>query len=151
MYPNWLCQGVTALIERHDVGIVTGVRREQYRDRSIYNLLCDLEWDGKRGDIAACGGDFMVRAAVYRQIRGFNPTVIAAEDDEFCIRTRTSGWRIVRLDTDMTSHDANMLTFGQWWRRSVRAGHAFAQVGSIPPIISSRKFEHWVGQWSFPS
>ena len=27
----------------------------------------------------------------------------------------------------MAVHDARMMTFGQWWKRSVRAGHALAQ------------------------
>src|SRR5262249_43588353 len=28
----------------------------------------------------------------------------------------------------MTLHDAAMSRFGQWWRRNVRAGHAFAEI-----------------------
>ena len=31
----------------------------------------------------------------------------------------------------MTVHDADMHRFGQWWRRGVRAGFGYAQVGSV--------------------
>jgi hypothetical protein len=31
----------------------------------------------------------------------------------------------------MTRHDAAMTRFGQWWRRNVRAGHAFAEVSRL--------------------
>ena len=36
--------------------------------------------------------------------------------------------RIARIDAEMTLHDADMRRLGQWWRRSRRAGHAFAEV-----------------------
>jgi hypothetical protein len=31
------------------------------------------------------------------------------------------------MDAEMTLHDAAMTRFGQWWKRNVRAGHAYAQ------------------------
>jgi len=57
--------------------------------------------------------------------------VIAAEDDEFCIRVRAQGWKILQLDAEMARHDINMTHFSEWWRRSKRTGHAFAQVASL--------------------
>ena len=59
--------------------------------------------------------------------------VIAAEDDELCCRLRKAGWVLERIPEDMVLHDANMHHFHQWWRRSKRAGHAFAQVGALHP------------------
>jgi hypothetical protein len=46
-----------------------------------------------------------------------------------------------RLPIDMTRHDANMLRFGQWWRRAERTGHGFAQVGYLHPdyFVTERK------------
>src|SRR5438874_11182 len=32
---------------------------------------------------------------------------------------------------EMTLHDAAMFHFSQWWKRNVRAGHAFAEVSSL--------------------
>lgn len=31
----------------------------------------------------------------------------------------------------MTEHDARMLSFGQWWRRSLRGGYGYAQVWNV--------------------
>jgi len=63
----------------------------------------------------------------FQAVGGFDPDIIAAEDDELCLRIRTQGWSIVRLDSDMATHDMAMTRFRQWWRRSVRTGHAYAE------------------------
>lgn len=114
-------------------GMVTGWRSEIHRDKSLYNQLCDWEWHRPAGVILACGGDMLVRASAWSGVGGMDPTVIAAEDDEFCTRLRKAGWTLERIPHEMTRHDANMLTFDQWWSRAVRTGHGFAQVGSIHP------------------
>jgi hypothetical protein len=44
---------------------------------------------------------------------------------------RQAGWRIVRLDAEMTLHDAEMTRVSQWWRRSLRAGHAYAHGAAL--------------------
>ena len=126
-------EAVKALTHDPSLGAVTGRCRERFPDATIYNRICDMEWDGPVGEIKACGGIFMVRADSFNAVHGFNPTVIAAEDDDFCIRLRETGVKIVRLGRDMCFHDADIHRFGQWWRRMVRAGHAFAQVGELHP------------------
>ncbi|MFC2953982.1 glycosyltransferase [Marinicaulis aureus] len=131
--PGFTGAAVAALVANPSYGAVTGRCRERFPDATIYNRLCDMEWDGPLGEIKACGGIFMVRADGFRAIGGFNPAVIAAEDDDFCIRLRGTGAKIVRLDHDMCFHDADIHRFGQWWRRMTRAGHAFAQVGDLHP------------------
>ena len=115
------------------LGIVTGWRSEIYPDVSVYNLLCHLEWRQPEGPIRTCGGDMMVRAAAFEAVDGFNPVVIAAEDDDFCLRVGQAGWGLERLALEMTEHDADMHSFGQWWRRAERAGHGFAQVDRLHP------------------
>jgi len=119
---------VTVLKGDAATGVVTGRCRERAPDASVYNRLCEIEW---RGEITACGGIFMARASVFREVNGFRPDVIAAEDDDFCLRVRETGKRVVRIDRDMCLHDADMRHFGQWWRRMERAGHAFAQLGEL--------------------
>jgi GT2 family glycosyltransferase len=57
--------------------------------------------------------------------------VIAAEDDEFSIRVRRQGWKILMIDAPMANHDAAITSFGQWWRRARRTGHAYAQVAAL--------------------
>lgn len=121
----------SALDEDPGVGVVTGRCRERRPDASPYNRLCDLEWAGPVGEIDACGGIFMTRARAFSSVGGFNESIIAAEDDDFCIRVRNRGGRVIRIDRDMCLHDADMHRFGQWWRRMERAGYAFAQLGDI--------------------
>ncbi len=133
-----------ALNADSNIGAVTGRCRERFPDATIYNRLCDMEWAGPVGEITACGGIFVVRADGFRKIGGFNENVIAAEDDDFCIRLRKTGVRIIRIDRDMCFHDADIRRFGQWWRRSVRAGHAFAQVGELHPgYFQSERRRAW--------
>lgn len=53
--------------------------------------------------------------------------MIAGEEPELCMRLRQAGGKIMRIDADMTLHDAQITRFGQWWKRSVRSGLGFAQ------------------------
>ncbi|WP_439519119.1 glycosyltransferase [Hydrogenophaga sp.] len=133
LVPGWISAGLAHLRSRPDLGLVTGWRSEIHRDRSVYNAICDFEWHRPAGPIEACGGDMMVRAQAFLNLKGFNPQVIAAEDDEFCVRLRKSGLGIERLPLPMTQHDAAMTRFSEWWRRAVRSGHGFAQVGHLHP------------------
>ena len=41
----------------------------------------------------------------------------------------------------MTLHDANMTRFAQWWKRAVRAGHAYAEGASLHGASPEK---HWV-------
>ncbi len=131
--PGWLTHAARALDESPDIGIITGWRSEIHPKASIYNELCEFEWHRPAGDIAACGGDMMVRRPLFQALGGFNSHVIAAEDDEFCVRVRKHGARVHRLPIPMTHHDANMTRFSQWWQRATRSGHGFAQVGDLHP------------------
>lgn len=125
---NWLADAVGFLDERGDVAAVCGRRRERYPERSIYNRLCDLEWSsGATGETRACGGDVMMRASAFEAAGGYRVDVIAGEEPELCVRLRAAGWKIWRLEAEMTLHDAAMTRFTQWWNRSRRAGHAFAE------------------------
>jgi GT2 family glycosyltransferase len=73
----------------------------------------------------------MARARAFKEVGGFRPDVIAAEDDEFCIRVRRKGWKILMIDAPMARHDAAITSLGRWWRRARRAGHAYAQVAAL--------------------
>lgn len=119
-------------LEAHDdVALVTGHCREMFPEKSVYNLMCDLEWRGPLGQIEACGGIFVVRRESFITAGKFNPAVIAAEDDDLCIRLRGTGKKLWRIDEIMCSHDADIHKFSQWWQRSIRAGYAYALVGNL--------------------
>ena len=131
--PGWVASGQATLDARPEIGIVTGWRTEITPEASVYNALAEVEWHRPPGDIRSCGGDMMVRSTAFTAVRGFDPRIIASEDEEFCLRVRATGLRVHRLPLIMTHHDANMTRFSEWWRRTVRSGHGFAEVGRLQP------------------
>lgn len=123
---GWLHAAAALLDLRSDVAAVCGRRRERYPERSVYNWLCDREWEGSAGETSACGGDVMIRADALNAVGGYRDDMIAGEEPELCFRLRAAGWKIWRLDAEMTLHDAAMTRFRQWWKRILRSGYAFA-------------------------
>ncbi|MBT8153947.1 glycosyltransferase [Epibacterium ulvae] len=128
---DWITKARQFLMDRPDVAMVCGRRRERHPDASIYNRLCDGEWDTPVGEAKACGGDALMRISALKAVGGYRDDLIAGEEPEMCVRLRAKGWRIWRLEAEMTLHDAQMMRFGQWWNRSRRAGHAFAEGAAL--------------------
>ncbi|MBU0621576.1 MAG: glycosyltransferase [Gammaproteobacteria bacterium] len=125
--PLWLESAVNFADTHLDIAAVCGRRRERFPEKTIYNLLCDMEWDTPIGEAKSCGGDVLMRVDAFESVHGFRPDLIAGEEPELCVRLRASGWRIWRLDQEMTLHDAAITRFGQWWKRIRRSGYAFAE------------------------
>lgn len=138
---GWLDRAYNELTAKPNVAAVCGRRRERYPAATIYNQLCDIEWDTAIGETKACGGDSMIRTAAFQQVEGFNPALIAGEEPEMCLRLRQKDWKILRLDAEMTLHDAQMTNFTQWWKRSQRAGYAYAEGSWMHGRTPDR---HWV-------
>ncbi len=124
---TWIERAATWLAEHPDVAVVCGRRRERFPERSIYNLLCDIEWDIPVGEVKSCGGDALTRIQAFEAVDGYRPDLIAGEEPELCVRLRSKGWRIWRLGIEMTLHDAAILRLRQWWVRTLRSGYAYAQ------------------------
>lgn len=138
---GWFETATAALDNDENLAVVCGRRRERHPEASIYNLLCDLEWDTPVGPSKACGGDAMMRLQALHSVGAYRDDLIAGEEPELCVRLRQSGWSIARLDAEMTWHDAAMTRFAQWWRRTTRAGHAFAEGAALHGAPPER---HWV-------
>lgn len=126
LVPEYLDKAIKWLEENPKCGMVCGRRRERYPEHSIFNKLCEFEWDTPVGDTKSCGGDVTARFDALTQVNGYNPELIAGEDPEICVRLRQAGWKIYRIDSDMTWHDANITHLSQWWKRQQRTGHAYA-------------------------
>lgn len=141
LQPDWMKSALDFLHNHSEVAGVCGRRHEMYPDQSIYNTLCDIEWNTPVGEALACGGDALFRASVFSEAGGFNGSFIAGEEPELCFRIRSKGYRIWRLDEEMTTHDANITHFSQWWKRTQRAGYAFA-LGAFTHGRSDERF--WV-------
>jgi GT2 family glycosyltransferase len=110
-----------------NVAVVCGRRRERHPEASVYNHLIDMEWDTPVGEAEACGGDALIRVAAFREAGGYDESIIAGEEPEMCWRMRQAGHRVLRIDVEMTLHDAQLTRFSQWWKRSMRSGHAYAE------------------------
>src|SRR5437868_6595026 len=138
---GWPGHALRFLQAHPNAGAVCGRRRERFPNQSVYNWLCDEEWNTPPGEARACGGDAMLRVDALASVDGYREDLIAGEEPELCVRLRAAGWRIWRLDREMTFHDAAMTHFSQWWRRALRSGYAFAQGARLHGEAPER---HWV-------
>jgi glycosyltransferase involved in cell wall biosynthesis len=125
---NWLKAALAFISERNDVAIVCGRLRERHPELSIYNRLCDFEWDTPVGEASMCGGNSVIRVDAFEAVAGFRAQLIGGEEPELCLRLREKKWKIWRLDAEMGVHDAAMTRFSQWWNRAVRGGYGMADV-----------------------
>ncbi|MBE2295312.1 MAG: glycosyltransferase [Phycisphaerales bacterium] len=110
------------------VVVVWGHRREIRPEASLYNRVLDLDWIYPPGPSEFCGGDALMRRAALEAVDGFDATLIAGEEPELCRRLRAHGGLILHVDRPMTGHDLAMTHWRQYWRRAMRAGHAYAEV-----------------------
>jgi len=124
---DWMAKASTQILDDPSLAVVCGRLRERYPDASIYNRLCDIEWNTPVGYAATSGGIALMRIRALSEVGGFNPDLIAGEEPDLCLRLRQRGYRILRIDAEMALHDANMKRAGQWWKRCVRSGHAYAE------------------------
>lgn len=141
---SWLATASRFLDQHPTVAVVWGRRRERYPGRSVYNLLCDIEWSSfPLGETTACGGDAVMRVEAVKQVKGYRADLICGEEPELCVRLRQSGWHIWHLDEEMTLHDAALYHFHQWWKRMLRGGYAYAQGVALHGAPPER---HWVSE-----
>lgn len=141
---GWLRQAIAVLTDDPQLAIVCGRRREQFPEASVYNRLADMEWNTPIGEALACGGDALMRVAAIAQVQGYNPSLICGEEPEMCLRLRRLGWKIQRIDADMTHHDAAMQRFSQWWMRSIRGGWFVAEGRNLYGAAPER---YLVNEW----
>lgn len=150
---TWPQAALNFLSSRANAAVVYGRRREQHPDKTIYNWLCDQEWNGPSGEVLSCGGDAMMRVTAFESVSGYRNELIAGEEPELCARLRQAGWQIWRLDNEMTRHDAAMTHFRQWWLRAMRGGYAYAHASyihanSIQPLWKWETRRAWlIGFW----
>jgi hypothetical protein len=110
------------------VAVVFGHRREIRPEDSIFNRVLDLDWIYPVGPADFCGGDAVMRREVLAAVGGYDAGLIAGEEPELCQRIKARGGVVLHVDRPMTGHDLAMTRWSQYWRRSVRTGHAYAEV-----------------------
>ncbi len=127
---DWLAKAVACLDADQTLAGVCGRRREERGAESFYSRLVDIDWDIPAGEVDYFGGDALVRVEALKSVGGWSTDLIAGEEPDLCFRLRDRGWRILRLDAEQTRHDVGMTHFGQYWRRAVRSGFAYAEVAN---------------------
>ena len=127
LHPDFIQTALSAMADEQ-IAIVWGHRRESHPEQSLYNRALDLDWIYAPGITAFCGGDALMRRAVLEQVSGFSEDLIAGEEPELCQRIRATGKFILHIDQAMTLHDLAMTSFKAYWKRALRAGHAYAEV-----------------------
>jgi GT2 family glycosyltransferase len=141
LQPGWVEKALVLLNQNPDWAVVCGRRREEFPQASIYNQLLDFEWATPIGISKYSGGDSLMRVSALKASGGWREDIPCGEEPELCVRLRSAGWKIYRADTEMTLHDGKMLHFSQWWRRSTRAGYAYALGAYLHGAPPER---HWV-------
>jgi cellulose synthase/poly-beta-1,6-N-acetylglucosamine synthase-like glycosyltransferase len=124
---RWLRKAVEAMADER-FGAVTGMRQEMYPERTVYNWIGNIEWNGAAGLSDCFGGDVLIRRTALEKTGGYDETLVGGEDPELSRRVIRAGWQIVRLDALMTKHDLAMTTINQYLRRAFRSGYGFAAV-----------------------
>lgn len=150
--PGWLDAARAGIARDERTAVVFGRRRERYPDKTVFNRVCDREWDGQAGPVDSCGGDALMRVEAMLAVGGYDAGLIAAEDDDLCHRMRRRGWKIVRLADEMTLHDVAMTTWWQWWQRNRRSGHAGAEAWHRRGAEDPKLIKHVVSNllWGLP-
>jgi len=138
---DWLQHAVELLDLNQEYAVVCGQLHERFPEHSVYNWLCQIEWNTPVGDVSTCGGVALIRSSAFKDIGGFKANLIAGEEPEMCFRLRHGGWKIKKISQSMAYHDAEIYEFSQWWKRRVRCGYAFAEGASLHGNSEER---YWV-------
>jgi glycosyltransferase involved in cell wall biosynthesis len=129
--PGFLAAARAELERAPELGAVCGRRREIAPGASLYNRVVDGEWNTPVGETGTFGGDVLARVRAVREAGGYNESMNQGEDPELAFRVRRAGWRILRIEHDMTWHDVALLRLSAWRRRHQRGGYAFAHGAAL--------------------
>ncbi len=124
---DWLRAGIAALEAESSLAAVFGRLRERHPEHSIYNQMCDDEWNVPVGLCRSVYGNALFRFAPLLASGGYDESLIAGEETDLCQRIARDGWIFRRIDAEMALHDAAITRFSQFWVRARRAGYAFAE------------------------
>ncbi|NTU52425.1 MAG: glycosyltransferase [Chlorobiaceae bacterium] len=137
----WFLRAIESMQDKH-LGAVIGMRRELHPERSVYNWIGDLEWNGPVGQSDCFGGDVLIRRQALEKTGGYDEALVGGEDPELSRRVIRAGWKIERIDAVMTRHDLAMTTIRQYLKRAYRSGYGFAAVQTREALLGSNFWKH---------
>lgn len=143
VHPAWLDKAVRAITDP-EIACVFGRCEEVSPRASIYTFWAHHDWYVVPGLAESCGGNALFRREALEEAGGFDESLIAGEERDVCYRIRSQqGLKIFCLEEPMVRHDVNMTRFGQYWRRCMRTGLAYAAVGGRYPGMRRWRAARW--------
>ena len=157
LHQGWIKTAQNWLSSHPETVAVCGRRRERSTKRSVYNRLCDIEWNTPTGRVDSFGGDVMLRAKAFASCGGYNETFSSGEEPDLSLRLRNQGGVIERLPAEMTLHDAGIYRFHVWVKRMIRGGYGARLVSrawqgkvpsaQVPFAFLTRSTILWTDGW----
>lgn len=126
---EWLNHALSAMAEDVRLAAVSGIRSEAHARHNRWSRFVGIEWPRVAGDVLYPGGDSLCRVSALQSVGGWSEDLIAGEDPDLGFRLVEAGWRVRRMAVAMTVHDVRIVRIGQYWRRAVRSGFAYAAAG----------------------
>jgi len=129
MERDWLVRARAAL-RSSSVAAVDGWLQERRLKEQPWNATFGLDWPMDQGDVARMGGAAAWRRESIEALGGFDEDLPLGEDPDLSLRARAEGMRLVRLPVWMASHDLDLRSLRDWWRRAVAVGRSRRLVAS---------------------
>lgn len=95
----WLQHALDLLENSPDAALIHGARREVFEGVSE-----EFQSEGPKPEEYGIGGNALYRSSVLREIKGFNPFIVAEEEGELYGRIRAAGYRAIRTPDIMFFH-----------------------------------------------
>lgn len=123
----WLREALPVISSDPKIGSVFG--RVQELGQSVYDKIIGADWTFySSGQALAPGSGGLFRTSVLKEIGGYSPILVAGEETELGSRLRKAGYKILCLNNQMASHELELKSFFQYWKRCIRGGRAIAEL-----------------------
>jgi len=140
---DWLSCAVKAM-SSPDIVCVFGRREEIAADATVFNFWAHHDWYVPPGPAESCAGDALFRRSALERASGYDESLIAGEEPDLCYRIRRDpSIKVLSLNRPMTRHDMNMTRWRQYWKRCMRTGHAYAEVGGRHRGMTRWRVARW--------
>lgn len=120
---DWLKTGIALLDTHPDVAVAHGMRHDVFED-----VPATFRSAAPRPEEYGLGGNALYRTQVLQQVGGFNPFLVAAEEDELLGRILEAGYRDMQSCQVMITHYVPRQRQAGTIRRHYRGGIGIGQV-----------------------